>query len=135
MKSPQRTHIGAITVARYKFGPNTAVTIGNPVDPQDAAVDFAEPPSSPEPGVCVAALMVAAHDGSLKAPTRAWVLIAPTPPQLTDDPAAYLQQPYPQAVAAYPADANPAAGVRLDFRLEGLPEGKFYAVSVLEYQD
>lgn len=122
-------------MARYKFGPSTAVTIGNPSVPGDAPVDFAEPPSSPEPGVVVAALLVAPHDGSLKVPTRAWLLIAPAPPTLADDPAAYLQQPYPHAIAAYPPDANAQAGVRLEFRLENLPEGQFYAVTVLEYQD
>jgi hypothetical protein len=135
MRQTRRTYFGAITVARYKFGPATDVLIGNPVVPQDVSVDFAEPPSSPEPGVCVAALMVAPHDGSLKAPVRAWVLIAPAPPQITDDPAAYLQQPYPQAVVAYPDGADPATGVRLDFRLDGLPEGRFYVVTVLEYID
>lgn len=122
-------------MARYKFGPTTAVTVGNPVVPMDAPIDFAEPPTSPEPGVLVAALLVAPHDGSLKVPVRAWILVAPTPPQITDDPAAYLQQPYPQAVAAYPPDANAQAGVRLEFRLDGLLEGQFYAVTVLEYLD
>lgn len=135
MKTSQRIHIGAYAVARYKFGPSTAVAIGNPVVPQDAPIDFPEPPTSPEPGVCVAALMVAPHGGTLKVPVRAWLLIAPTPPTQADDPAAYLQQPYPQSVAAYPEGVNPDQPVRLDFRIEGLPEGHFYAVTVLEYLD
>jgi len=122
-------------LARRVIGPFMAVTIADPAAGGDAPVEFVEPPSSPAPGVCVAALLVIPHDGTLRAPSRAWLLIAPAPPRAGDDADALLQQPYPQAAALYPDDANPAAGVRLDFRLEGLPGGRFYAIAVLEYQD